>query len=247
MIHRRDLLAALSVLSVLPGLAGCAAVAPPGTLDDADRQVLSRIEAYLNTIHTLQARFAQASTRGDGRGTAWIERPGRMRLQYDPPSRVVLVAARGRVVYADAATGASSSLPLSRTPLSMLLAERIVLSGPVTVVSVLRTRGLGAVLAPEGAPGAGLLTGSVVPGEAGGEAGGEVGGEAGSDALRSVEVTLRSTEHPGQGQLSLSFSDAPLRLRGLVLVDGRGETTRLSLSGVQVGVPTEDTLFQFGA
>ena len=234
-MHRRDLLAALSVLSVLPGLAGCATVAPPGTLDDADRQVLSRIEAYLNTIHTLQARFAQASTRGDGRGTAWIERPGRMRLQYDPPSRVVLVAARGRVVYADAATGASSSLPLSRTPLSMLLAERIVLSGPVTVVSVLRTRGLGAALAPEGAPGAGLLTGSVAP------------DEAGSDALRSVEVTLRSTEHPGQGQLSLSFSDAPLRLRGLVLVDGRGETTRLSLSGVQVGVPTEDTLFQFGA
>jgi len=238
-MYRRDLLAALSVLSVLPGLAGCATIAPPGTLDDADRQVLSRIEAYLNTIHTLQARFAQASTRGDGRGTAWIERPGRMRLQYDPPSRVVLVAARGRVVYADAATGASSSLPLSHTPLSMLLAERIVLSGPVTVVSVLRTRGLGAALAPEGAPGAGLLTGSVVPGAAGGEAAG--------DALRSVEVTLRSTEHPGQGQLSLSFSDAPLRLRGLVLVDGRGETTRLSLSGVQVGVPTEDTLFQFGA
>ena len=234
-MHRRDLLAVLSVLSVLPGLAGCATVAPPGTLDDADREVLSRIEAYLNTIHTLQARFSQASTRGDGSGTAWIERPGRMRLQYDPPSRVVLVAARGRVVYADAATGASSSLPLSRTPLSMLLAERIVLSGPVTVVSVLRTRGLGAALAPEGAAGAGPLIGSAVPGEAGG------------DALRSVEVTLRSTEHPGQGQLSLSFSDAPLRLRGLVLVDGRGETTRLSLSGVQVGVPTEDTLFQFGA
>ena len=163
-----------------------------------------------------------------------------MRLQYDPPSRVVLVAARGRVVYADAATGASSSLPLSRTPLSMLLAERIVLSGPVTVVSVVRTRGLGAAPAPEGAPGAGLLTGSVVPP-------GETGSEAGGDALRSVEVTLRSTEHPGQGQLSLSFSDAPLRLRGLVLVDGRGETTRLSLSGVQIGVPTQDTLFQFGA
>ncbi len=234
-MQRRDLVAVLSVLSVLPGLAGCATVPPPGTLDDADRQVLSRIEAYLNTIHTLQARFAQVSTQGDGRGTAWIERPGRMRLQYDPPSRVLLVAARGRVVYADAATGASSSLPLSRTPLSMLLAERIVLSGPVTVVSVLRTRGLGAALAPEGAAGAGLQTGSAVPGGSGG------------DALRSVEVTLRSTEHPGQGQLSLSFSDDPLRLRGLVLVDGRGETTRLSLSGMRIGVPTEDTLFRFGA
>ena len=238
-MQRRDLVAVLSVLSVLPGLAGCATVVPPGTLDDADRRVLSRIEAYLNTVHTLRARFSQTSTRGDGSGTAWIERPGRMRLQYDPPSRVVLVAAHGRVVYADAANGSSSSLPLSRTPLSMLLAERIVLSGPVTVVSVVRTRGLGAALAPEDGAGDRLATGSAGSGIAGRASPG--------DALRSVEVTLRSTEHPGQGQLSLSFSDDPLRLRGLVLVDGRGETTRLSLSDVQVGVPTEDTLFRFGA
>jgi outer membrane lipoprotein-sorting protein len=235
-MQRRDVIAVLSLLSVLPGLAGCVAVPPPGALDDADRQVLSRIEAYLNTIHTLRARFVQTSTQGDGRGTAWIERPGRMRLQYDPPSRVVLVAARGRVIYADAATGGSSSLPLTRTPLSMLLAERIVLSGPVTVVSLRRARGLGAALAPEAAP----SIGSAIPAEAG-------RGALLDDALRSVEVTLRSTEHPGQGQLSLSFSDDPLRLRGLVLVDGRGETTRLSLSSVQVGVPADDSLFQFRA
>ena len=202
---------------------------PPGALDADDRVALSRVENYLNDVHTLRARFVQQSAQqGYGRGTAWIERPGRLRLQYDPPSQALLVAARGRVVYSDAATGGSSSMPLSRTPLAILLAERIVLSGPVTVVSVRRTQGLGAGLATGTEPAAG-------------------DDAPAGDGLRSVEVTLRSTEHPGQGQISLSFSDDPLRLRGLVLVDGRGDTTQLSLSGVQVGAPTDDALFRFGA
>ncbi len=213
-MHRRTLIA-LSLLPLAPLLPGCAAVPPPGSLDASDRAVLSRVQVYLDAIHTLRARFVQVSADGDGTGTAWIERPGRLRLQYDPPSRALLVAARGRVVFASG-TGATSGLPLARTPLSILLAPRIALSGTVTVVSV-RQAGPGEV--------AGLRF---------------AGGAGGPGA---IEVTLRSTEHPGQGQLSLLFSDSPLALCGLVLLDGRGDTTRLSLSDLQTGVATEDTLF----
>ncbi len=209
-MRRRELIA-LTLLAVAPVLLpGCAAVPPPGSLDAADVAILSRIQGYLDAIHTLRARFVQISADGSGAGTAWIERPGRLRLQYDPPSRAVLVAARGRVVYA-AGTGATSSLPLSRTPLSILLAPQIVLSGPVTVVSVRRSD-------------PGPATGAV-------------------PASGAVEVTLRSTERPGQGQLSLIFSDNPLALHGLVLVDGRGDTTRLSLSDVRIGAEAVDGLF----
>ena len=214
-MHRRTLIA-LSLLTLAPLLPGCAALPSPGSLDASDREVLSRVQAYLDAIHTLRARFVQVSANGDGAGTAWIERPGRLRLQYDPPSRALLVAARGRVVFASG-TGATSSLPLARTPLSILLAPQIVLSGAVTVVSV-RQAGSGDVAGPRSANRAG--------------------------GPSAVEVTLRSTEHPGKGQLSLLFSDNPLELRGLVLVDGRGDTTRLSLSNVQIGAMTEDTLFE---
>ena len=212
-MRRRTLIACL--LSLAPLLPGCATLAPPGSLDASDREVLSRVQTYLDSIHTLRARFVQVSADGDGAGTAWIERPGLLRLQYDPPSHALLVAARGRVVFASG-SGATSSLPLGRTPLSILLAPQIVLSGAVTVVSVRQAGpGLGAAPATAGA-------------------------QEGPDA---VEVTLRSTEHPGQGQISLLFSDRPLALRGLVLVDGRGDTTRLSLSDVRLGADTNDALF----
>ena len=210
---RRRTLIALPLLTLAPLLPGCAALPSPGSLDASDREVLSRVQAYLDAIHTLRARFVQVSANGDSAGTAWIERPGRLRLQYDPPSRALLVAARGRVVFSSG-TGATSSLPLARTPLSILLAARIVLSGTVTVVSVRQAaRGEGA------------------------------GARLASAADGAIAVTVRSTERPGQGQLSLLFSDGPLALRGLVMVDGRGDTTRLSLSDVQAGAETDDTLF----
>lgn len=207
-LHRRSLIAL--VPGTLAWLAGCTALRPPEALDLSDRAVLARVQDYLNGIQTLRARFIQAANGRVDTGTAWLDRPGRLRLQYDPPSQAVLVAAHGRVTYADRATGATSSLPLSRTPLAMLLARTITLSGPVTVLSVRNT--------PSG-PGAG----------------------APPDL---VDITLRSTDHPGQGELSLSFSRHPLQLRGLVMVDARGDVTRLQLQDVQIGVPTEDSLFE---
>lgn len=48
---------------------------------------------------------------------------------------------------------------------------------------------------------------------------------------------------PSPGSLDASDREV-LSLRGLVLVDGRGDTTRLSLSNVQIGAMTDDTLFE---
>ncbi len=193
-MRRRDVLGGVLLL------AGCASVPAPGVLGAADLADVARVEQYLDSIRTLQARFVQEGSGPGGAGTAWLARPGRLRLQYDPPSRAVLVAARGRVVFADAATGASSSLPLARTPLDILLAPRIVLSGEVTVVSVERGPGV-------------------------------------------LAVAVRSTERPGQGRLTLGFSDGPLALRALEMVDGRGDVTRLALHDVATGVAVEDALF----
>lgn len=200
-LRRRLLLAAAGCL--LSGLVGCAAPSPPAALNGGDREVLAEIGAYLNGIHTLRARFAQPDPRGGGgeqTGTAWVERPGRLRFEYDPPSQVTLVAAHGRVTFADRANGARSSLPLARTPLSILLADRIVLSGPVTVLDLRRGGG-------------------------------------------AVDLELRSTDHPGQGELTLHFAAAPIALQGLVLVDGRGNVTRLDLSRVQTGIAVDPALF----
>ncbi len=153
-MRRRDVLGGGLLL-----LAGCAGVPAPGALGAADLADVARVQRYLDGIRTLRARFVQAGSGPGGAGTAWLARPGRLRLQYDPPSRAVLVAARGRVVFADAATGSSSSLPLARTPLAILLAQEIVLSGEVTVLSVERGPGVLAVaVRSTERPGQGRLT-----------------------------------------------------------------------------------------
>jgi len=93
------------------------------------------------------------------RGTAWLERPGRMRFEYDPPTPLLLVAGDGLLVFHDSKLGQTSNIPLSQTPLGILLAERIRLSGPITVTGMQRQQGTVSVTVIRTAsPGDGSLT-----------------------------------------------------------------------------------------
>jgi outer membrane lipoprotein-sorting protein len=116
------------------------AAAPPSTpQDQAD---IARVEAYLNGIHTMQARFLQVDANGNTiGGNVWMERPGRMRFEYDPPDRMLLVAGHGLLVYYDPAVRQTSNLFLSSTPLGLLLESNLRLSGPVTVTGIARATG----------------------------------------------------------------------------------------------------------
>jgi outer membrane lipoprotein-sorting protein len=116
------------------------AASPPTTAQDqAD---ITRVEAYLNGIHTMQARFLQVDTNGNSiGGNVWMQRPGRMRFEYDPPDRMLLVAGHGLLVYYDPAVRQTSNLFLSSTPLGLLLQDNLKLAGPVTVTGVARGDG----------------------------------------------------------------------------------------------------------
>jgi len=125
------LLAALA-LATLPGpvLADPRAV----VLSDADQATLHSVESYLNGLHTLKAKFLQIGPDGaTTTGTAWLDRPGRMRFEYDPPSPLLLVAGHGTVVFRDNKVDQTSNIPMDQTPLGLLLRDHIALSGDVTV------------------------------------------------------------------------------------------------------------------
>ncbi|HUB12422.1 MAG TPA: outer membrane lipoprotein carrier protein LolA [Acetobacteraceae bacterium] len=136
-MNRRTLL----TLALLPLLASpAAAFAQAGfartAQDDAD---LQQVQAYLNAIHTLRAHFLQVAPDGAmSQGTVWLERPGRVRFQYDPPAPFLLVAGGGMLSFEDKSIQQVSQIPLFTTPLSILLADRINLGGPVTVTGIRR-------------------------------------------------------------------------------------------------------------
>ncbi len=107
--------------------------APPPVMPTAEE--IARIEAYLNGIHTLRARFLQVDQRGRvAAGTVYLQRPGRMRFEYDPPSPILIVADGTTVTYQDRELNQITSVFIGQTPLSIILAERVRLSGDVTVL-----------------------------------------------------------------------------------------------------------------
>jgi outer membrane lipoprotein-sorting protein len=103
---------------------------------------INRVEAYLNGIKTLQAHFVQVWPNGTtSEGTLWMDRPGRLRLQYAPPTPLTLIATQGTLLIHNASNQATTTMPLARTPLSILLTPTISLSGSVTVTNIQNTPG----------------------------------------------------------------------------------------------------------
>lgn len=131
--RRRSVLAAVIVLA----LAGCQTMPAQPELSSQAKAEIDQVQAYLNGIRTLQAQFIQIWPNGAlSEGTLWMDRPGRLRLQYAAPSPLTLVAARGTLLIYDSANQGTTTMPVARTPLSILLAPAISLNGPATVTGV---------------------------------------------------------------------------------------------------------------
>ena len=137
--------------------------APPPVstpLTAQDRQDVTRVESYLNQLKTLTARFVQISDQGGiAEGRIYLQRPGRLRLDYADPVPLLIVAARGQIVQHDKQLKQTTYLPISSTPAGILLRETVTLSGSVTVTGVERGAGsLRVSLVQSDDPRAGRLT-----------------------------------------------------------------------------------------
>jgi outer membrane lipoprotein-sorting protein len=119
-----------------------AAVAPARGLTDQDRADITRVETYLNDIRTLSSRFMQVSDNGGtAEGKLFLSRPGKLRLEYDPPVPILMVATSGFLIHYDKQLKSVTHLPIDSTPAGLLVREHIALSGDVTVSAVERGPG----------------------------------------------------------------------------------------------------------
>lgn len=136
-MNRRRLLTfgALAPLSSL--LARPARAISAMTLSAADRADLARLQTYLDGLHTLKARFEQIAPDGEAsEGWVWLARPGRLRFEYDPPVPYLLIANEGRVIFEDRSINQVTEIPLSDTPLGLLLAPEIrLLDNPALLIT----------------------------------------------------------------------------------------------------------------
>jgi outer membrane lipoprotein-sorting protein len=155
------LAAFLAAWAPAPVLAQAVTAATPMQLTQADQKLISQIEAYLNDQKGLTANFLQVAADGSTRtGKAWLERPGKMRFEYDPPDKQLLVAGFGLLVYYDPDLNQTTNIPLGSTPLGILLANHVDLnSGGVVVTNIQQQPGEDDItLVRKGKEAAGSLT-----------------------------------------------------------------------------------------
>jgi outer membrane lipoprotein-sorting protein len=132
---RRTALLGIAALALAPS---AYAQATPVALEGAARaEALVGANRYLNSYSRLQARFTQSSP-GGGRaaGTLYIQKPGRMRFQYDPPAQLLVVADGSVVAVRDNELGTTERTPLRSTPLNIILGQNIDLERNARVLRV---------------------------------------------------------------------------------------------------------------
>lgn len=141
-LFRRHVLALAGLCAAALAVPSHAATAPRDTLSAEDRADIARVENYLNGIRTLSARFLQISdSGGTAEGRLYLSRPGKLRLEYDPPVPILLVTSGGFLVHYDKQLNSVSYLPIDSTPAGLLVRDHIALSGDVTVTKVERGPG----------------------------------------------------------------------------------------------------------
>ena len=171
---------------------------------DTDAQEIAKAETWLNQVKTLKARFLQVSSDGGSvEGSAYLWRPGRLRLEYDPPSPILLVADGSFLIYYDRQLDTTSYADLESSPAGILVRANVKLdSGDLQVLKVGHAPGL-------------------------------------------LEVTVTKRDDPGEGRITLVFTEAPFQLRQWRVIDPEGKTTTLSLYDARTGMDLDKHLLEF--
>lgn len=95
-------------------------------LNATEVKQVKQIEEYLNAITTMKSRFMQVTDRGHfAQGEFLMSRPGRMRIDYDPPTPILIVSDGTWVMYKDEELDQISHLPLSQVPASMFVGDNV--------------------------------------------------------------------------------------------------------------------------
>jgi outer membrane lipoprotein-sorting protein len=144
MIRSSSLLAAL----VLGPLAAGAVLVPPAAvaadalrvLTGAERDAaIARANAALNALRQVEGRFVQVADDGAAaKGEFQLQRPGKVRFAYAPPTPLVLASDGVSLSQLDTQRGSVESTALRATPLYYVLKQNIDLAADGAITQVAR-------------------------------------------------------------------------------------------------------------
>jgi outer membrane lipoprotein-sorting protein len=103
----------------------------------SDKEIVERANAYFNGISSLVGDFVQIG--GEGRrltGKLYLQRPGKIRFEYDEPATMEVIADGSSVAVRDRKLATQDLYSIGQTPLKFLLRDRIDLGRDVKITEV---------------------------------------------------------------------------------------------------------------
>ena len=105
--------------------------------DANQRTLLEKVNTYFNSVTTLVGKFVQVGPDGSKtEGQFYMQKPGKIRFEYDPPSPIELISDGDTVAVRDRKLATQDIYPLSQTPLKFLLSDKLDLMKDANVVGV---------------------------------------------------------------------------------------------------------------
>jgi outer membrane lipoprotein-sorting protein len=105
--------------------------------DDKQKAQAAKVSNYLSSLQTVVGNFVQVGPDGTKtKGEFYIQKPGKVRFEYEPPNPVAIIADGSMLAVRDRKLATQDIYPLSQTPLRYLLSDRIDLLKDTNVVSV---------------------------------------------------------------------------------------------------------------
>jgi outer membrane lipoprotein-sorting protein len=145
------ILASLRIAAIGAFAATAALAAPPSSspapapdnqqaavaFDAGQRAMLEKVNTYFNSVTTLVGKFVQVGPDGGKtEGLFYMQKPGKIRFEYDPPSPIELISDGDTVAVRDRTLATQDIYPLSQTPLKFLLSDKLNLMKDANVAGV---------------------------------------------------------------------------------------------------------------
>jgi outer membrane lipoprotein-sorting protein len=122
---------------VLPDLRNLFGGGATSNFDPSQRALAGKVSAYLSGLQNVSGNFVQVGPDGSRTtGDFYIQKPGKVRFEYDAPSPIAIVADGSSLVVRDRKLATQDVYPLSQTPLRFLLSDRIDLMRDTNLIGV---------------------------------------------------------------------------------------------------------------
>ncbi len=116
--------------------------APTPLIGAEQAEAVQQINAYFNAITNLQGLFEQVDPNNKRTsGKFYVERPGKVLFDYDPPSELRILADGHSLAIEDSDLKTVEKYPIKSTPFRLLLADTVDLGVDARVVGVEQQRG----------------------------------------------------------------------------------------------------------